>query len=330
MKHRLILICLITIMMATGCKPRLPDGVLSNEEMENVLLDYHIAQGICELNGCNDDMRYRLMQAVFSKYEITEAEFDSSMLWYSANSEVLMEVYDRVNARLQSRLTQASDLGTQVPSKYANLASDGDTCNLWTFATHANVMPLPLQNMFRFSINADSTYRPGDTFIWHMQTTMKVQSNRSDIIMQLLVTYDNDSIQGKTRNIYDNGEAELELIPNDKHDSLNIRNISGFIYMPMTVKSQEADDFRLLMLSDMALIRMHKPLPDSLVVVPVPTDSLTTDSLGDDSVAILQPVEDRRTPDQVRDAKPHVSTINVQKIRPVKQVQSNKKSGRKR
>lgn len=329
MKFRFVLICLTAIMMATGCKPQLPDGVLASDEMEDVLVDYHIAQGICELNGCNDELRYRLMHAVFSKYDITEAEFDSSMLWYSANSEVLMEVYDRVNARLQTRLAQASDLGTQIPSKYANLSSDGDTCNLWTFATHANVMPLPLQNMFRFSINADSTYRPGDSFIWHMQTSMKIQSKRSDVIMQLFVTYENDSVQGRTRNIYDNGETELELTPTEKHDSLSIRSISGFIYMPLAVNSKEEDDFRLLMLSDMALIRMHKPLPDSVIVVPTPTDSLTTDSLADDSIS-LQPTEDRRSPNQVRDAKPHVSTINVQKIRPVKQVQSNKKSGRKR
>lgn len=43
------------------------------------------------------------VEAVFKKYGTTEEVFDSSMVWYTRNTKILSEIYEKVNKRLKAQ-----------------------------------------------------------------------------------------------------------------------------------------------------------------------------------------------------------------------------------
>ena len=87
-------ICLALVCFSfMGCKPKRPNGILSEGKMEKVMVDYHLAQGMAEAanEGDLEATRYKYIQAVFKKHHITDAEFDSSLVYYFENSEKFLE-----------------------------------------------------------------------------------------------------------------------------------------------------------------------------------------------------------------------------------------------
>ena len=96
------LIFLALLLMA--CSPSRPRGILSKQKMTDVLVDFHLAQGMAEAQGDNSEVtRYKFIQAVFKKHRITEAVFDSSMIYYSGRAEEFTHIYDNVVTRVQAQ-----------------------------------------------------------------------------------------------------------------------------------------------------------------------------------------------------------------------------------
>ena len=87
----------------TACKVKRPETVLPDAKMENVLYDYHIAKAMGEEVPYNESYKRVLyIESVFKKYGITQADFDSSMVWFARNPEVLTKIYEKVNVRLKA------------------------------------------------------------------------------------------------------------------------------------------------------------------------------------------------------------------------------------
>lgn len=60
------------------------------------------------------------MDAVFKKYGTTQAAFDSSMVWYTRNTEVLSKIYDKVRKRLKDEQELVGDLVAKRDKKAEN------------------------------------------------------------------------------------------------------------------------------------------------------------------------------------------------------------------
>ncbi len=84
-----------------GCRPR---GVLSNREMRNVLYDLHRADGAIQVAGYNyshDQEVAAYYKNVLDKHGITQAQFDSSLVWYTDNPQIFNKIYPKVIERLE-------------------------------------------------------------------------------------------------------------------------------------------------------------------------------------------------------------------------------------
>ena len=84
-----------------GCRPR---GVLSNREMRNVLYDLHRADGAIQVAGYNyshDQEVAAYYKNVLDKHRITQAQFDSSLVWYTDNPQIFNKIYPKVIERLE-------------------------------------------------------------------------------------------------------------------------------------------------------------------------------------------------------------------------------------
>lgn len=302
------LFALLGMLFTWSCSPSLPNGILDEDEMTDILVDFHLAQGMAEAQGATTEIdRYNNIQAVFRKHHVTEAEFDSSMVYWLGKSEDLEHIYEDVVTRIQAQ-AQRMGLETTTHDQFANLTNEGDTANIWMGKDFACVAANPVQCVYSFSMKADTTFRAGDSFIWRFATQFVGRSMNNEAVALLNFYYDTDTTICITELLRNSPKNELIHRPGATTDSLSLRSISGFIYLP---SSGDADPPKPLLISDMKLIRMHKPEP----VPPVaPVDTISTDSLSSDTLAEEQ--NERLSPLQVRESQPKKRTINVVKENP--------------
>ena len=70
----------------TACKPSVPSQFIQPGEMEDILYDYYVSQGMVDVTATNDQERdYKrelYFATVLKKYGKSQADFDSSMVYY--------------------------------------------------------------------------------------------------------------------------------------------------------------------------------------------------------------------------------------------------------
>ena len=316
--------------LLVACSPSRPRGILSEKKMTDVLVDYHLAQGMAEAQVTDADVvRYKYIQAVFKKHRITEAEFDSSMVYWSGRAEEFTHIYDNVVNRVQA---QAERLGLEATAsanqdRFASLTSEGDTANIWLGKDFACVAANPVQCVWSFQMKADSTFRPGDSFIWCFKSQFVGRSMNNEAIALLNLYYENDTVDYVSELLRNSNKNELCHNPGKGLDSLNLRSISGFIYLPL----EKSDPPKPLLISEIKLIRMHKKVESGELRVES-GDSLAADSLSSDS---LPQQSERLSPQQLRESQPkekkiHVTKENPNPIRPERGIpqRTNRRKGR--
>lgn len=305
-----ILLCL------SACKPSLPGGILSESKMEAVLYDYHLAMGLAESEeGSVPENRYIRVHQVFEKHNISEAEFDSSMVYWCEHAETLKEIMKRVSLRLDRK---AEALGVssdqQVRDAYSALAADGDTANVWVGSNFRLLLATTRQNVFRFTLDADSTYRPGDTFLWAFTPQILSSKGQQDVYIQFAVQYEGDSTAAVSRTIYDDRPVTVEIGERLIHKNSRIRQISGCVYLPPSQRGQ----FTVTSLSHIALVRYHhEQLPVAVL------DSLEVEA-DVDSTTVDTAEHVRLSPHEVRGSGAKEHTINIVKEKNTKWVKRRK------
>ena len=96
----LVIVCVL--LAVVGCRPR---GVLSNNEMREVLYDLHRADGAIQVAGYNyshDQEVAGYYKNVLEKHGITQAQFDSSLVWFTDNPQIFNKIYPKVIERLEA------------------------------------------------------------------------------------------------------------------------------------------------------------------------------------------------------------------------------------
>lgn len=88
---------------------RRPSYVIPEQKMMDVLYDIQLAQAIYMNSDGNFDSSQKkdaLVASILQKYDITQAELDSSLVWYSDNVKIYVQINDSVTARLKARSEQ--------------------------------------------------------------------------------------------------------------------------------------------------------------------------------------------------------------------------------
>lgn len=313
--------------LLSACRPGVPSRLIQPDRLEEILYDYHMAQAMAESNTADSlaFRRYSYVSAVFRKHGVTEAEFDSTMIWYSAHANYLNDIYKRLHERYSAEVALLGAV-TGKTDHFAGLDAQGDTANIWPEHSFRVLKPRPLQDRLSFTLAADTTFRRGDVLLWRFDPRYVFpRGGKNEAYVGLYVEYDNDSTAGITRRIYSGNRVEIRAGGDSLHD---IRAVGGFVYY----KPTNAEGNYLLVLQDMMLVRMHRrPAPaDSVAAQPagMPADSLAV--LPADS---LRPVPGgdtlrrRLSPDELRESRPVEHTIEVVKEKPYR---SNRQGGRTR
>ena len=94
---------LLIILCLSGCRPR---GILHSWEMKSVLIDLHKADAMMQMAGIsygNEEARRIYYAQVLEKNGVTQAEFDSSLVWYTAHPQLFDKIYPRVLNELKAQ-----------------------------------------------------------------------------------------------------------------------------------------------------------------------------------------------------------------------------------
>jgi hypothetical protein len=211
----------------TACDNR-PFHVLSDKKLEAVLFDMYIAQAEMDNNRSvfSDSVRkHDLLNAVLRKHNITQADFDSSLVWYSDNLEQYIKVNEKISARyakmtedLKTRQTEnpemliaeESAIRYPVKNRFFFLQKTDLPQNIYTFQADTTLHEYNGVYNLRFNVlGLPSEIRPVVTFCVQCQDTTIVQR---------------DSIRG-------NGFFTMSI---QVFSTQQVNSLYGSIYFPQT------------------------------------------------------------------------------------------------
>lgn len=294
----LIILFILTIM---ACEDR-PQNVLSRSKMEDVLYDYHMMQGI--INQLPGEERTEKAQdyinAVYEKHGITEAQFDTSIIYYNRHAEDLHKIYKNLKERYNAA-NEEIQIVNGNNDMMAIYETGGDTTNLWSSASLYAFHNKSLLNKESFTIHADSSFHKNDQLILTL-TPLFIRESRDDydisLNVGLSVMYTDGKHIGTTRTITNNGTQQLTLMTDAEKD---VKSVTGFFYYrgKKTMRN-------LCIVDNISLVRMHEKAPE----VTINTDSVKADSIVEDTM--VQPVERRLTPEEIRQKNKSGDHINIQ------------------
>jgi hypothetical protein len=146
--------------------------------MKDVLVDMQLAENLITTNYQDypDSIRRAaLYQSIFQKYKITQAIYDSSLVWYGKNLDVLTRIYDAAINDLNEQIRELGDVqASAAPSV------NQDSVNLWPRRDYLTLLPEALFNGTTFDIQPEREYLSGSTFVlclrvWGVSSQMRRQ-----------------------------------------------------------------------------------------------------------------------------------------------------------
>ncbi|WP_368119356.1 DUF4296 domain-containing protein, partial [Bacteroides thetaiotaomicron] len=257
-RFHLCCVCMLALAIA-GCKVKRPDDVISESKMENLLYDYHLAKSMGDNLPYSENYKKALyLDAVFKKYGTTEATFDSSLVWYTRNTEVLSKIYEKVSKRLKAQQNEINHLIALRDNK-PKMSEPGDSIDVWPWKRLIRLTGEMMNDQYAFVLPADTNYKDRDTLVWEVRyrflEPMLADSLRA-VTMAMQVIYEKDTLN-RLETITDPGVYQLRL----SADTLGVmKEIKGFIYYP-GVRGEKAG---ALLADRFSLTRYH--CSDSLSV----------------------------------------------------------------
>lgn len=175
-----------------GCGKQVPENIIQPDRMENILYDYHLSISMGNNLSYSDNYQKEAYKNyVFEKHHITEAEFDSSMVWYTRHTEELASLYKKLGERFRSEKKHMQELLALRENKPA-VSLPGDTVDVWYDRKLYWLTDVPLANKVTFEIPADSNFKAKDAFLWSADYIFLSEGERR-ATMGFNILFDNQS-----------------------------------------------------------------------------------------------------------------------------------------
>lgn len=310
----------------SACKPRVPRQYIQPDEFENILYDYHLAGAMANGVGAEGDASYDAMlyrQAVFRKYGITQADFDSSLVYYMRHADKLHKVYENLSRRFED---EAMSLGASANDvrRYGDMKSASDTTNMWNGVPAAMFLPSAPYNVMSFDLPVDSTYHKGDRLILSFNCNFLDRGGARYGVALLALQFDNDSVASNTVRM--TGNSNYSVTVSDGAGK-GIKAVRGFFYLGEDSRRDDTDrGVSLMFVNGIRLVRMRgsvaKPVDTGTQLRPATADT----ALHKPSVSVpsgKMPMERQLAP-----VRGGVAPVRVNGLKPVRSVSVSKPEGK--
>ena len=300
------------------------EEVLGSAAMEAVLYDYQRLLGLAEQQSFDNPTRQACKQYIFKKHHITEAQFDSSMVWYTRNTIKLSEIYTRLRKRFEAEYDNLNRI-TGGDEQSIHTSPEGDSVNLWWFNDYYILSNSPLNTNFSFYLEPDSNYHPTDSFVFSARFTPLNRADSFTLVMGLRSEYAQDEIRHQTKQVV---RAGIDSLCVHFANAQRLQNLTGFVCLTTPSGSTPSP---LILVHQLRLMRYHTTQPDSLsdaiAVEPTDSTSLETPSATSAQPFEMEEISDtessqprRVTPDELRDKSKKPS-----QVRPLNRLDNSKR-----
>lgn len=281
MKHggRHLMLLVLGLLFISACTPGVPKDVIQPDDMEDILYDYHISQAMAVKEGSGSDYNRNLyFKAVLKKHGVTQAEFDSALVYYYTRADRFIDIYKNVQERLSQEAIIRGASVSEV-ERFSSMSLSGDTTDVWEGKRYAMLMAQRPYHLMQFYQDADTSYHAGDSFLMTFGSKFLSQTGNYPTTLYVAVTYENDSTYSQNTMVTGYSETAMR-IPACRE---RVKNIKGYVLVGQRLEEKPQKDMCLLFLDRIQLIRFHNKLPEETPVAAT-TDSMKTDSVKTDSL----------------------------------------------
>jgi hypothetical protein len=253
-----IFVCIVGIVLSlTSCKPSTPSDIIQPDDMEDILYDYHIAQGMAGLNQ-TDTITSRVYKlAVLKKHEVSEAEFDSSMVYYMRHTDSMHKIYESLADRL-SKEAQAQGISIAQLGGTSSDDLNGDTASVWTGPKAFVLNRYSPFNMQSFALDCDTSYHKGDGIILSFQSSFIQQDGSRNGTVVLAVTFKNDSTAQQVVTVSSSSDYTLRIFDDNKLGIKSVRCLFMLGSGNSLGDVQSLTTLQMMVIYNVNLIRMHR------------------------------------------------------------------------
>jgi hypothetical protein len=206
---------------------KVPDNVIQPDEMAELMADIHTAESVVEMNYgsyATDSAREELKQAILQKHGVTQADLDTSFMWYGSHLDKYMDIYDEVNEILQRRL----DHNQALETAQASLSVSGDSVDVWAMPRrYIYTDRLPAKYM-TFKLEADTNWVSGDSYTWRVKLFNSVNTAKWGIV----ASYADGSVEVLNEQFSGSGWQQLKFQTDSTRKAVGVRG-----YLELTAPS---------------------------------------------------------------------------------------------
>ncbi len=252
-------------------------------EMEDILYDIYLSQNIEDKENRSHNVYDEITnrEAIYRKYDITQAEWDSSYNYYCRHADKLHTIYKNLSERIRNEVIE---LGGDVSLDEATLS--GDTVNIWNSERNFILMQQMPYNLNQFTISGDSTFKAGDVLTLQFDSKFIFQEGSRNLVAVLAVTLSNDSVVTNTCHTGSDGRFTVSF---SDYKRLGIKTVKGYFVLLRNNNEQISTAFHLASVENVRMILAHSKETSEQAAEQTP--AVEKDSLKKDSIRTLEPVE---------------------------------------
>ena len=102
--RNILVFCLLSfILCLSSCRPH---GILSSRKMRDIMIDLHKTDALLFVTGLQmgkEEVNNIYYAEVLEKHGVTQAQFDSSLVWYTAHPQLFDKIYPKVLKELKAQ-----------------------------------------------------------------------------------------------------------------------------------------------------------------------------------------------------------------------------------
>lgn len=171
----LVIIILLLSLTLGGCK-KTPGHVIGKGAMADLMADMYKAEAVIDENEGvyhTDSLKMMLRQSVMMKHNVTQAQLDTSLIWYTHNLDVYNDVYEDIIEQLDDEYKElakgdftsvatvaSSDMKPSMP----RFRTVGDTADIWGRSRTWVLLPGFSDNLITFDLKPDKENMQGDKY----------------------------------------------------------------------------------------------------------------------------------------------------------------------
>ena len=200
------LICISMLLVACS---RTPKGIIPDQKMKQILVDMQLAEALIQTEPSaypTYEERRALYRTIFNKHNVTEAAYDSSMIWYGKHLEQYMRIFESALTDIKRQIDLIGDIKPDAAP-----ASNADSLDIWMQHTYCVFSSRSQVNrMILFDLQPDEAYSSGSTFVLGLEV-WGMTTHADNVLEARLYAAQDDTTLFARSNVTHDGYHTLQL-----------------------------------------------------------------------------------------------------------------------